>query len=271
MWTAGRDPVLYRDMQFKVPESMQSPPWRINPETGKTELDKSKGTTAVHVWRAMIAAAPKLTPSDECDRKHSVIARLITLKAVLATIGDKIMSPIDKLSDKLIEQIEGVIVILGGEKRPAAPGQWVTISPDGKQFWGDTPLKACSQAQKHRIATDPQAAKTFVEAIEKLKREAEEENAKLEAEHGSLNCPACGGSGHVGDFVDIKERRESDTNFLLWLDIAAAWGDVAFGHDSDGLVWGRFTTSDGLRKTISASGRDLREVLTKLRDLSGRR
>jgi hypothetical protein len=58
MWTAGRDPILYRDMQFKVPECMKAPPWRINPDTGNVELDQSKGTTAVHVWRAMIAASP---------------------------------------------------------------------------------------------------------------------------------------------------------------------------------------------------------------------
>lgn len=65
MWTAGRDPVMYRDLDFKVPECMASPPWRIHPATGKVELDQSKGTTAVHVWRAMLAAAPKAPPMPE--------------------------------------------------------------------------------------------------------------------------------------------------------------------------------------------------------------
>lgn len=58
MWTAGRDPVMFRDLGFHVPESIAAPTWRINPKSGKVETDRSKGTTAVHVWRAMIAAAP---------------------------------------------------------------------------------------------------------------------------------------------------------------------------------------------------------------------
>jgi hypothetical protein len=57
MWDAGRDPVMYRDLNhYRLPD-MPVPAWQIGP-TGKVETDTSKGTTAVHVWRAMIAARP---------------------------------------------------------------------------------------------------------------------------------------------------------------------------------------------------------------------
>lgn len=59
MWTAGRDPIMFRDVKYHVPAEMEAPPWRINPATGEVERDKSKGTTAVHVWRAMVTAAPQ--------------------------------------------------------------------------------------------------------------------------------------------------------------------------------------------------------------------
>lgn len=62
MWAAGRDPVMHRDLGHK-PAIFPSHPepvcaWQLNPTTREPELDTSKGTTAVHVWRAMIAAAP---------------------------------------------------------------------------------------------------------------------------------------------------------------------------------------------------------------------
>ena len=37
------------------------PAWQMNPD-GTVETDTSKGTTAVHVWRAMIAASPSAAP-----------------------------------------------------------------------------------------------------------------------------------------------------------------------------------------------------------------
>lgn len=57
MWDAGRDPVMYRDMNHYRPKDSPVPAWQIGP-SGKVETDTSKGTTAVHVWRAMLAAAP---------------------------------------------------------------------------------------------------------------------------------------------------------------------------------------------------------------------
>lgn len=75
MWTAGRDPIMYRDVKFHVPESMEAPPWRINPATGKVERDQSKGTTAVHVWRAMLAAAPQ-APAAQPIPESAILARM---------------------------------------------------------------------------------------------------------------------------------------------------------------------------------------------------
>lgn len=64
MWTAGRDPVMYRDLRHYRPTDEPAPAWQIAPD-GEVETDKSKGTTAVHVWRAMIAAVPTAGSSDE--------------------------------------------------------------------------------------------------------------------------------------------------------------------------------------------------------------
>lgn len=81
--------------------------------------------------------------------------------------------------------------------RPA--GEWVITGPDGSTFRGATPFRAALLANRHRVQTDPVAAKQFQDVIEQGRREADEENARLIAEHGTLNCPACGGSGHLGD------------------------------------------------------------------------
>lgn len=57
MWDAGRDPIMFRELgHFR--HGQEIPAWQRGPG-GTVETDKSKGTTAVHVWRAMIAAAPR--------------------------------------------------------------------------------------------------------------------------------------------------------------------------------------------------------------------
>ena len=83
-------------------------------------------------------------------------------------------------------------------------GDWVITGPDGSKFHAATSLRAALQANRHRVQTDPVAVKQFQDAIERGRREAEEENARLIAEHGTLNCPACGGSGHIGDAIVQK-------------------------------------------------------------------
>lgn len=87
---------------------------------------------------------------------------------------------------------------------PVEPTGWTMIGPDGSMFNAEAPLKAASLANRHRCEIDPVAAKQFTDAIADIRRESEEENARLIAEHGSLNCPACGGSGHVGDTKPVQ-------------------------------------------------------------------
>ncbi|MGR2662436.1 hypothetical protein ACUXVY_12665 [Chromobacterium haemolyticum] len=57
MWDAGRDPIMFRELGHFL-HGGEIPAWQHGPD-GTVETDKSKGTTAVHVWRAMIAAAPR--------------------------------------------------------------------------------------------------------------------------------------------------------------------------------------------------------------------
>ena len=80
--------------------------------------------------------------------------------------------------------------------------QWVMTAPDGTTFAGDTPLRAANQASKYRLEIDPVAAKKFLDAIETIRKEGEEEHDRCMKEYGTLNCPACGGSGHIGDVTD---------------------------------------------------------------------
>ena len=63
MWSAGRDPVMFRELKHYRPASLPVPAWQRNPD-GTVEKDTSKGTTAVHVWRAMLAAAPRPAPAE---------------------------------------------------------------------------------------------------------------------------------------------------------------------------------------------------------------
>lgn len=52
MWTEGRDPIMYRDLGDYRPASFDVPAWQREPD-GSINHDKSKGTAAVRVWRAM--------------------------------------------------------------------------------------------------------------------------------------------------------------------------------------------------------------------------
>ena len=83
---------------------------------------------------------------------------------------------------------------------------WRVIGPDGSVFEDETPFKAAVLANRHRVKVDPAVAKQFTDAIDEMAREGEAENARLIAEHGSLDCPACGGSGHVGDVAEPSDE-----------------------------------------------------------------
>lgn len=86
-----------------------------------------------------------------------------------------------------------------GEGQAEPVHEWRVIGPDGTCFTGETPFKAATLANRHRVQVDPVAAKQSADAIASFHREAAAENERLEAEYGSLNCPTCGGSGHIGD------------------------------------------------------------------------
>lgn len=89
----------------------------------------------------------------------------------------------------------------------AEPSAWTIIGPNGERFTGESPLRAASAAARHRVKTDPVAAKHFHDAIASLQAENDAENERLMALHGTLNCPTCGGSGHIGDVKDVDAAR----------------------------------------------------------------
>lgn len=77
--------------------------------------------------------------------------------------------------------------------------EWTVIAPDGTKFTGPTPLKAALPASKYRLEIDPVAAKKFMEVIEQHRQTGEREHDECMAKYGTLDCPHCGGSGHIGD------------------------------------------------------------------------
>lgn len=79
------------------------------------------------------------------------------------------------------------------------PGEWVMTAPDGTKFTGPTPLKAALPASKYRLEIDPVAAKKFMEVMDQVAEEGEKERERCMRDYGTLNCPSCGGSGHIAD------------------------------------------------------------------------
>lgn len=79
---------------------------------------------------------------------------------------------------------------------------WIVIGPDGSRFLAETPLRAANEANKHRgrLIFDPAKAQELQAAIDQIRADSAAENDRLLAKYGYLNCPTCGGSGHVGDF-----------------------------------------------------------------------
>ena len=102
-------------------------------------------------------------------------------------------------------------------EKPQAPapahatGRWTVISPDGKVFTGESAHRAANEANKHLRATDPAEAQKWADMLDRLRAENEAENERLLAEHGTLNCPACGGSGHIGDVSEFPAPAHSPT------------------------------------------------------------
>jgi len=80
-----------------------------------------------------------------------------------------------------------------------ATTEWTVIAPDGTRFTGPTPLKAALPASKYRLEIDPVAAVKFMEIIDQEAEKGRQEAEQCMRDYGTLDCPACGGSGHIGD------------------------------------------------------------------------
>ena len=100
-------------------------------------------------------------------------------------------------------------------------GEWIVIAPDGTEFTGPTPLKAAFPASKYRLEIDPVAAAKFAEIINQIADEGEAERERCMRDYGTLNCPACGGSGHIADAMAAQPVQPG------WMPIASAPKDGA--------------------------------------------
>jgi hypothetical protein len=121
--------------------------------------------------------------------------------AELAAIAKGIVSEYAEYGDipRLHELIDQLRDLASGPSAEVGAGPWTVTGPDHPVFRGESPLKAAMEAQRYRRQTDPVEAEKFLAAVESIRKEGEEEDKRLIALHGSLDCPACGGSGHVGD------------------------------------------------------------------------
>ena len=151
------------------------------------------------------AASPQAAPAQPQQAAPAVDVLRIALGALECTAADQETYFKDSRGDNIGPAIDAVTKALTTppQQAPAPADKWTVTAPDGSIFSAETPLKAAVLANRYRIGTDPVAAKQFMEGIESIQRENEAENARLLAEHGSLDCPACGGSGHIGDYVEL--------------------------------------------------------------------
>jgi len=120
----------------------------------------------------------------------------------------------------------------------AEPGEWTISAPDGKQFSGATPFKAANLANRHRLTVDQVAAQEFGDMLESMAKANAAENARLIEEHGTLNCPACCGSGHIGDNLARLSAAPAptpseDARMLDWLERTSP--QFARGLDDKGI------------------------------------
>lgn len=83
----------------------------------------------------------------------------------------------------------------------AQSNEWTLIAPDGARFSGPTPGKTAIEAGKHHMETDPEAREKFLRAIKQIAEEGRQEREQCMRDYGTLECPHCGGSGHIADAV----------------------------------------------------------------------
>ena len=80
-----------------------------------------------------------------------------------------------------------------------APAEWTVIAPDGTRFTGPAPMKAALSASQYQLEIDPEAQKKFLRTIEAIRQEGAAERDECLNKFGTLDCPACHGSGHIAD------------------------------------------------------------------------
>lgn len=143
----------------------------------------------------------------------------------------------EPLSDNTIAALRQAIA------QPATT-EWTVIAPDGTRFTGPTPLKAALPASKYRLEIDPVAAVKFMEIID---QEADRQEAEqCMRDYGTLDCPACGGSGHIGD---VKQPAQVPAGSIrLW---DTQWASIV-NHDNAYNGW---STNDAVNHAVRMTER----------------
>lgn len=124
---------------------------------------------------------------------------------------------------------------------------WTVIGPDGSRFTGNSPQRAAREANRHRLHADPKKVAEFEAVMRRVEKDAEAETARMLAEHGTLSCSACGGSGHVADalapvtiagsplrprVVGVARDAEFDRGLFVCLDLKPSDDDLRALHDA---------------------------------------
>lgn len=127
-----------------------------------------------------------------------------------------------------------------------ATTEWTVIAPDGTRFTGPTPLKAALPASKYRLEIDPVAAVKFMEIIDQEAEKGRQEAEQCMRDYGTLDCPACGGSGHIGD---VKQPAQVPAGSIrLW---DAQWVSIV-NHDNAYNGW---STNDAVNHAVRMTER----------------
>ena len=125
--------------------------------------------------------------------------------------------------------------------------EWTLTAPDGTRFTGPSPGKTALKASRHHAETDPAAAKRLADAIETIRKEGEAEHDRCIREYGTLDCPACGGSGHIGD-VKQPAQQVPAGSIRLW---DTQWASIV-NHDNAYNGW---STNDAVNHAVRMTER----------------
>lgn len=151
--------------------------------------------------------------------------------------GDGSMSPLAvDAGDKRAVLVRAIEAMQAAQAAVEPGDEWTVIAPDGTRFTGPTPLKAAFPASKYRLEIDPVAAAKFAEVIEQIREEGEREHDECMAKFGTLNCPHCGGSGHIGDVQSAVEPVAQTLPIYGFIDKAIENFSICLFVRSDGSM-----------------------------------